>query len=107
MPQNKEMYIVIPKEIMDIWVKKFPEIGQFINSDGKMYARLTKFLYGLPEAPHQFNKMLHEKLISIGFKVTKADKCVYTMDSEGHLWIQTTLGTASHTGPIAKIQWQV
>jgi hypothetical protein len=42
------------------------------------YFQLKKYLYGLEEAPYQFNVLLDNKLKSIGFKQSRADPCLFT-----------------------------
>ncbi len=39
---------------------------------------LNKYIYGLPESPHQFNSLLDKCLKKIGFQPSPADKCCYT-----------------------------
>lgn len=52
-----------------------------IQFDGDKVCLLLKSIYGLKQSPRQWNKKLHEFLISIGFKQSKTDYCVYYFHS--------------------------
>ena len=43
---------------------------------GKIW-KLNKALYGLKQAPHAWNKEINQTLISLGYKPTYSDPCVY------------------------------
>jgi hypothetical protein len=81
MPEGKKIYAVIPKDIMAFWLTRYPSVKPYLSTDGRLYVQLTRFLYGLAEAPHQFNLMLDKKLREIGFNPTSADPCFYTRTS--------------------------
>ena len=46
------------------------------GKEGKVY-KLLKSLYGLKQAPKQWHEKFDKTLISTGFAVNEADKCVY------------------------------
>ena len=46
------------------------------GQEGKIY-KLLKSLYGLKQAPKQWHEKIDKTLISAGFVVNEADKCVY------------------------------
>jgi hypothetical protein len=75
---KNRIFIRIPPEVVEHWVYLHPERKRFVNSKGAMYAELGAYVYGLPEASRAFNELLNETLIDLGFKPTKADKCMYT-----------------------------
>jgi hypothetical protein len=81
MPKGKKIYAEIPKDMMAFWLPRYPKDKPFVSPDGRLYVQLTRFLYGLAEAPHQFNLMLDRKLKEIGFAPTAADPCFYTRSS--------------------------
>lgn len=72
------MAIKIPKSVAIIWIAIKPEHTKYLTSEGELILKLNKYIYGLAESPHQFNQLLNDVLIKEGFKVTKADQCVYT-----------------------------
>lgn len=47
---------------------------------GDKVLRLHKSLYGLKQAARAWNSVLHDTLISVGFKQSKADQCLYCLD---------------------------
>jgi hypothetical protein len=55
-----------------------PHVNKFINNDGFGYFRLHKYLYGLEEAPYNFNKFLDTKPKDLGFEKSRAAPCLYT-----------------------------
>ena len=46
--------------------------------------KLEKSLYGLRQAPRNWNKHLHEFIMSLGFSRCHEDYCVYTTTVDGH-----------------------
>eukprot|EP01039_Chlorochromonas_danica_P011367 gene11368-12697_t len=72
------MAIKIPKPVAIIWIAIKPDHAKYLTSEGELILKLNKYIYGLAESPHQFNQLLNDVLIKEGFKVTKADQCVYT-----------------------------
>lgn len=53
-----------------------------INSEGKVL-KLRKSLYGLKQAAHTWNQVLHNALVEMGFTQSDADKCLYSKHKEG------------------------
>jgi len=49
----------------------------FDNGDPNIVCRLHKALYGLKQAPRAWHKVLNEKLLSMGYEVSKSDAGVY------------------------------
>jgi hypothetical protein len=82
MNPNKRMFIRVKQNIVKHWIAKYPKRSKFIESDGCLYFELKRFVYGLHEAPHEFNNFVDSHLTNLGFKATKADKCLYTKDTE-------------------------
>jgi hypothetical protein len=54
----------------------------FDNGDPNIVCRLHKALYGLKQAPRAWHKTLNEKLLSMGYEVSKSDAGVYTKRHE-------------------------
>ena len=62
----------LDEEIYMEWPDGFVAKGQ----EGMVY-KLLKSLYGLKKAPNQWYEKYDKTLISAGFSVNEADKCVY------------------------------
>lgn len=56
-------------------------VGYEVRDKEHMVYKLNKSLYGLKQAPFQWNQTIHQFLISIDFKRSATDWCVYTMIS--------------------------
>lgn len=83
MEEGKRMFMRIDPEITKLWVQRYPQRAKYIHSDGCLYLEMLRYIYGLHEAPHQFNNLLDKVLQDIGFKPTKADKCFYVKEVNG------------------------
>ena len=47
--------------------------------------KLVKSLYGIKQAPKQWHQKFDETILSFGFKLNQADKCIYSkFDSHGN-----------------------
>ena len=58
----------------EIWMEQPPG---FKKGSTKQLCYLKKTLYGLKQSPREWNQVIHEYLISLNFKQSKADPCVY------------------------------
>ena len=54
--------------------------------EGKVL-KLNKALYGLKQAPRAWNQLIHSFLVSLGFRNTDADSCVYIKSSTSNIMI--------------------
>ena len=54
-----------------------PKYQEFVRKDGTMLVKLNKALYGLIEAPRRWHETATDKLISIGFKQSSIEPCLY------------------------------
>lgn len=75
--KRQKIYLRIPPEVAAQWIALYPERAQYLSEDGCLYASLKKYIYGLQEASHEFNNLLHRTLVAMGFRASKADRCVY------------------------------
>jgi histone deacetylase 1/2 len=62
----------------EIWMEQPPGFKE--GSDGDL-CYLSKTLYGLKQSPREWNSVIHEHLLSRGFKQSQADPCIYTCQS--------------------------
>lgn len=53
--------------------------------------RLKKAMYGLKQSPRQWNKKLHEALLSFGLRRSKMDPCVYVQGKQKELNLIVTI----------------
>ncbi|KAG6616520.1 Integrase catalytic core protein [Phytophthora cinnamomi] len=70
--------MAIPEEILK-------QLG--VTSDDELVLELEKALYGLKQAGRLWNKLLHSKLVEIGFVQSLIDMCVYFRRQEGVLLV--------------------
>ena len=87
---GRRIFVKVRSDVATFWIQRYPEMKKYLHTDGCLYFELTKFLYGLAEAPHQFNLYLDSKLKEIGFEPTKADPCLYTLKTEDGLSLLST-----------------
>ena len=55
---------------------------QGYEKDPNLYCKLNKALYGLVQAPHNWNGTLSQFILSIGFTRLRSDTCVYVKKSK-------------------------
>jgi hypothetical protein len=67
-PGEPIIYISIPTDVTNIWVNFYPEYKQYFHTDGKVYMRMYKYIYGLKQSSRKFNKHLHSLLTKEDFK---------------------------------------
>ena len=76
--KDEPMYIRMNKLLAHIMCKVNPALSKFRDEKGRLYMRLLKYLYGLPQASYQFNVHLDKKLKEMGFLPLPGDRCAYT-----------------------------
>lgn len=76
---ERRRFVRITKDLVPYWIEIYPEDKKYIHTDGCLYMELLKFMYGLPEAPHEFNNLFDRNLQAIGMQPSRADPCLYTM----------------------------
>lgn len=85
MKDDKKIYVKIGKTETSLWTKAYPEMVPYVGKDECLIFKLDAFMYGLAEAPNQFNELADEKLKNLGFKPSEADPCVYTLETTNGL----------------------
>ena len=76
--REEAMYIRIDPAVASVMCEMKPVMKRFVDDKGRIYMRLQKYLYGLPQASFQFNKFLDGKLRFMGFVPLPGDPCAYT-----------------------------
>ena len=74
---QKEIHVILDKEVVDIMVTIDKVYEQFRRKDGSMIVQLMKALYGIVEAPKLWYDTLSAYLISQGFKRSELDNCYF------------------------------
>ena len=80
--EGVELYLRVGPELAEFWCMRYPKRIACLHTDGCLYFKLERYVYGLHEAPNKFNGFLDSHLKKIGFNPSKADKCFYTKDTE-------------------------
>jgi hypothetical protein len=72
------MYIRLDKQMAHLMCKIDKGLESFKDQKGRIYMRLLKYMYGLPQASYQFDVHLDKALKKMGFEPLPGDKCAYT-----------------------------
>lgn len=86
--EDEPTYMVIGKEIAEIWIQLDPTAESFINKNGELIVQLDKYIYGLKQAPIKFQQHLQQILLQLGYTQSAFDDCVFfkrTVDGESYL----------------------
>lgn len=103
--KGNRIFIKVSKNVSTIWIQYYPEMKKYLTNEDELYFELLKFMYGLPEAPRQFNKLLNKVLTDIGFQGSKADECLYYKDTpEGRLNLSTHVDDMLLTSPTKELR---
>ena len=74
---DSNVYIRVDKEIASIFVKIDPNSADFLQSDGSLFMKLQKALYGCRSSAKLWNDEITKFLLSIGFVQNEMDRCVF------------------------------
>ena len=90
MRDGKRMFIKVAGDVVKYWLERYPERRKWLHIDGSLYFEIKRYVYGLHEAPHEFNHLLDKTLKSLGFHCNQADPCAYAKQvDEG--WIRLSV----------------
>ena len=103
---NKSYHVKLPSNISKHWINWYPNHRKYLHSDGCIYFKLNKYLYGLCEAPNRFNNMLTDYLVNVmGFKKCKADPCLYTLTTkDGIMYVAIHVDDILLSSPTRELQ---
>jgi hypothetical protein len=77
---EEEVYITMPRGIQ--WDgKKFVVTGDFTPKKNPQVFRLIKSLYGIKQAPHDWNEEINRSILSLGYTRCASDSCMYVKRS--------------------------
>lgn len=68
----------------DLQEDVYMKIPEGVEASERMACKLNKSLYGLKQAPRCWNTKFNNFLLSLGFKRSKRDYCLYTKLSQNH-----------------------
>ena len=78
-PADEPTYLIIRKEVVDIWVNLDPTSVPFVNSKGDLLLLLDKFVYGLKQSPIKFQEHLRKVLKNLGYQQSEYDDCLHVI----------------------------
>jgi hypothetical protein len=87
---DEPTYLMVRKEVVDIWVKLDPTALPFVNTKGDLLLLLDKFVYGLKQSPLKFQQHLTGVLKLLGYVRSEYDDCLYTKIEGIHFSIIST-----------------
>ena len=100
MQQGKRMFIKISGDVVKYWIERYTKRKHWLHDDGCLYFEINRYIYGLHEAPHEFNQLLDKTLIDIGFSRNQADPCAYVkQESEGFIRLSVHVDDILFTCP--------
>ena len=72
-------YMRLSKALTTQWLKRHPEHAHLVHTDGCLYVRLDKALYGLKDSSYAWFVHLDNYLHSLGFTTSESDRCMYIL----------------------------
>jgi len=69
---DPNIYVIITREVAEIWIQIDPSVENYVQTDGTLVMKLSKFIYGL-----MWQQDLTKTLMSLGYKQTEQDKCIF------------------------------
>lgn len=96
--------IKVSEDVAALWIAVFPDFMDYLTPEGELFFTAEKYIYGLPEAPRQFNNFINKRIRDLGFKPTKADKCLfYKRTKDGLMLISVHVDDMLVTAPNKKL----
>jgi hypothetical protein len=81
--EGETIYLKIGKDITRHIVEQFPQYKHLVTSDGALFVKMLKAMYGCVQASLLWYKLLVQVLKGIGFKVSEVDRCVMRLIVDG------------------------
>ena len=74
---QRNIYMRLNKDLTEILIRQFPEYSNFLEPNKTLIVKLDKALYGCVESGKLWYQNISKFLISIGFKQTTTDECIF------------------------------
>ena len=78
-------YVHIDRKLTEHYVKLFPELEEYVSSDGKLFVKLNKAMYGLREAAKAWYEHLTQVLSGLDFIPSTHDAALLTRSINGKI----------------------
>ena len=103
MREGKRLFFKVAGDVVKYWIDRYPQRRKWLHTDGSLYFKIQRCLYGLHEAPHEFNHLLDKILKELGFLCNQADPCAYVKQvDEGWIRLLIQVGDILMTCPCTK-----
>jgi hypothetical protein len=104
----KDVFMRMDRRVSEMLVKLFPNFYK-LDTDGKVYVKLDKALYGCVESAKLWFDEISKALTGLGFVANPQDQCVFNLQRNGHqvticLYVDDLLITSVDE---ADIEWVV
>jgi len=83
------VYVQCRGKLKDMVLKVLPELVEYVESDGVLYCRLKKALYGCMQASKLWYEKLRAFLIQLGYEQSETDLCVFRKVVGEHVFLIT------------------
>jgi len=72
-----DIIMKVDRDVAQMFVKEYPDMREYVDSEGCLFFLLLKYLYGLPQAAAHFADHLRKTLKKMNLRQVKVDQCVY------------------------------
>ena len=79
---KNEVYIIIPRDIAEIFIKINPELKRYRDSRGNINAKRLKAFYGCQDSALLFFKHMTKSLLRMNLVQYKYDQCIFNLISK-------------------------
>ena len=80
--EGENIMMWLTSEITSMLVKEFPELGDFVDNQGRLIVRIAKALYGLVQSDTLWFALFYGYLVELGFESNWVSKCVMNLDKD-------------------------
>ena len=81
--KGENIMMWLTSEITTMLVEEFPELGKFVDHQGRLIVRMIKALYGLVQLAALWFALLYGFLVDLGFESNWVSKCIMNLDPDG------------------------
>jgi hypothetical protein len=81
---EKQVYVLLDASVARIWCDLQPTAREALNARGELILKLDKCLYGLKQSPKHWYDTLSARLISLGYKQSPYDRCLFYKQDGSH-----------------------